>query len=128
MPIAGGINDCSLSRRGKENAKVVPLPRSLRIAIRPPSASQRSSTADIPTPRPEMSDTVSAVLTPALRHESGHGPLRGEALPGLLVTVDDPARAQSLFAAWGVLRPVDVHDVAACVSDPEHPDLIVLRY
>ena len=63
------------------------------------------------------------VVAPAVRHKVERSPRSGDTLPGLLLTVDDPATAAALFASWGVLRPVLVEDalhVETCVfgEDP----------
>ncbi|MFP5361762.1 MAG: hypothetical protein ACLGI5_03415 [Thermoleophilia bacterium] len=70
------------------------------------------------------------ILTPPLRHGPDHAPLRGEALAGVLLTADDPAAANALFAAWGVLRPLDLDDadyIERRVSGEEHPQTVALR-
>jgi Zn-dependent protease with chaperone function len=51
------------------------------------------------------------VTTPPLRREVAHGPLKGEALMGLLMDFADTAAALDVFAALGVARDLTVTDL-----------------
>jgi hypothetical protein len=53
------------------------------------------------------------VAVPPLRGRRSHGPLAGERLAGLLLRVDDPARAEEALDRLGVLRPLTAPDAYA---------------
>ena len=76
---------------------VVPLPGSVRISIRPRSASMLRRTTSMPTPRPEISVTLSAVEKPGSKIST-------------LISSADGVRAGRDQAALDRLR----HDLARC--------------
>ena len=52
---------------GSTSLKLVPLPQSVAVSMRPPIALTSERTTSMPMPRPASSVTVSAVVKPAVK-------------------------------------------------------------
>jgi len=64
--------------------------------------------------RPNLAVLLAEPLAaPNLRRETTFGPLRGEAVVGLLMTVRDPGSARRALKEWDVLREVGIEDAEA---------------